>query len=116
MNRDIQERNKLNQRDNNVLAAFHSQMTRAKEDETKTDISKIFNRISYSTCANFSGRLVVRKLPGSNPDYIDGSGSVGITLDIYQIHCYKGENPNNAGDYYLINMHGFLACRVMYIG
>ena len=116
MNRDIQERNKLNQRDNNVLAAFHSQMTRAKEDETKTDISKIFNRISYSTCANFSGRLVVRKLPGSNPDYIDGSGSVGITLDIYQIHCYKGENPNNAGDYYLINMHGFLASSNMYIG
>lgn len=116
MNRDIQERNKLSQRDHNVLTAFRNQMTRSGEDQTK-DVSKIFNRISYTTNKPFYGSLFVRKLGGnSDPDYIDGSGCASITLDIYQIHCYEGKNPSNAGDYYLINMTGFLASEKMYRG
>lgn len=114
MNRDIQERDDLAKRNSAVLANFNSQMSRA--GETPSDVSQIFKCYSYNTSANFSGSLFVRKLLGSSPDSIHGNGSVGVSFDIYQIHCYEGEGNDKASDYYLVNMNTFLENGNMYKG
>lgn len=57
---------------------------------------------------------------GSSPsgivetDYIEGSGAINVSFDIYQVHCYEGQA--GSGDYYIVNMSSSVSNNDMYKG
>lgn len=87
---------------------------RTKAADGLSDVSTIFRYYPYSRVYTYSAKAKVRQLPSSSPDYIIGEGTIGVSFDIYQIHCYEGEP--GAGDYYLVNMTAHVANDDIYKG
>lgn len=91
-----------------------SQKTRGT---TLDDVKGIFRTYPYSATFSFSKKEVVRETWAwftSKKHTISGNGSISVAFDIYQIHCYEGQQ--GAGDYYLVNMTASVANKDMYKG
>lgn len=87
-------------------------MTRA--DDSSTDVSKIFNSFPYGKTYPYSVNAKVRKWGVFKADRIKGNASIGVSFDIYQIHCY--DDQPGAGDYYLVDMTASVANSDLYKG
>lgn len=100
MNEDIRQIEEIN-----------SHLARASEPD---DVATTFRAYPYSQIFSFNGSKTIRKCTGSKPDEISGNGSISVSYDIYQIHCY--EDQVGQGDYYLVTMTASVANRDMYRG
>lgn len=106
----------------NWIALLNDDIEDAEEIETvlKTraddapDVSKLFYSYPYGKTYPFSVDAKVRKWGAYKADRIKGNGSVGVSFDIYQIHCY--EDQPGAGDYYLVEMTATVANKDLYKG
>lgn len=78
------------------------------------DVSKLFYSYPYGKTYPFSVNAKVRKWGAYKADRIKGNGSIGVSFDIYQIHCY--EDQPGEGDYYLVEMTASVANKDMYKG
>lgn len=81
------------------------------------DVKGIFRTYPYSATFSFSKEEVVRETWAwftRKKHTINGNGSISVAFDIYQIHCYEGQQ--GAGDYYLVNMTASVANEDMYRG
>lgn len=87
-------------------------MTRSGVDTP--DVSKVFNAYPYGKTYPFSVNAKVRKWGVFKADRIKGNGSIGVSFDIYQIHCY--DDQPGSGDYYLVDMTASVANSDLYKG
>ena len=66
------------------------------------DLSKDFTQYHYGVTYTYDDiKKEVRHLKKSKRDYIEGSGAINASFDIYQVHCYEGQA--GSGDYYIVN-------------
>lgn len=89
-------------------------MLQSSSDKESDNVDDIFSLYHYGRSFSFSANKEVRKLPSSNADYITGNGSVTVSFDIHQIHCYDSQ-PGH-GDYYLVDMTASISNQDMYKG
>lgn len=89
-------------------------MSRAEE---RMDVEDLFRYYHYGATFPWTQKpRTVRKLIGSDPDKIGGSGSITYALDVYQVHRYDDESisGDDSGDYYLMKMKSSLASADMF--
>ena len=79
------------------------------------DLSKDFTQYHYGVTYTYDDiKKEVRHLKKSKRDYIEGSGAINASFDIYQVHCYEGQA--GSGDYYIVNMSSSVSNKDMYKG
>jgi hypothetical protein len=78
------------------------------------DLSKDFTQYHYGKTFTYNDKKEVRHLALSKRDYIEGSGAINVSFDIYQVHCYEGQA--GSGDYYIVNMSSSVSNNDMYKG
>jgi len=89
-------------------------MSRAEE---RVNVEDLFRYYHYGATYPWTvTNRKVRKLAGSSPDCISGTGSITYALDIYQVHRYDDESipGDDSGDYYLVKMKSSLASGDMF--
>lgn len=78
------------------------------------NLDRYFKSFHYSRTYPYTCEVKVRKLALSKPDVIKGNGSVTVSFDIFQVHCYEGQP--GAGDYYIVEMSASVNNHDMYKG
>lgn len=89
--------------------------SRSPSTNTGSDpIEKFAKCYHHGRSYPFSSEKKVRQLLFSDPDVINGSGTITVCYDVYQVHVYEGEA--GAGDYYLVDMFASVANKDMFKG
>lgn len=78
------------------------------------NLDRYFKSFHYSRTYPYDCTVKVRKLALSKPDIIKGNGSITVSFDIFQVHCYEGQP--GAGDYYIVEMSACVNNKDMYKG